>query len=153
MSSSANERARGFVQVLRRIFALAVPSIAATSGMMFVAVPAFVQICPIRAMQKNASTRRAALRADFSDPGYARLAGSYAPDCGERTWPVAYTDPRSFNARPGRGLIIRAYEDIEVAATEMPEADVATLIQLLDESGQAEVREFVFTRGQGRPEH
>ncbi len=47
---------------------------------------------------------RAALRADFSDPGYARLSGTYPRECGERHWPVAYVDPASFNARLLEGL-------------------------------------------------
>ena len=42
---------------------------------------------------------RGALKADLSDPARIRLAGSYAAGCGERTWPVAYADPASYNAR------------------------------------------------------
>jgi serine-type D-Ala-D-Ala carboxypeptidase/endopeptidase (penicillin-binding protein 4) len=42
---------------------------------------------------------RGALRADFSDPSRVTLAGAYPGACGERSWPVAYADPRSYNAR------------------------------------------------------
>jgi D-alanyl-D-alanine carboxypeptidase/D-alanyl-D-alanine-endopeptidase (penicillin-binding protein 4) len=42
---------------------------------------------------------RGGLRADFADPGYARLGGTYAAACGEKTWPMAYPDPASFNSR------------------------------------------------------
>ena len=42
---------------------------------------------------------RSALKADFSDPKQIRFAGSYAASCGEKIWPVAYADPKSFGAR------------------------------------------------------
>ena len=42
---------------------------------------------------------RSALKADFSDPARIRFAGSYPAACGERVWPVAYADPRSYAAR------------------------------------------------------
>jgi len=47
---------------------------------------------------------RAALKADFADPLRVRFAGAYPPACGEKTWPVAYADPASFNARSIEGL-------------------------------------------------
>ena len=47
---------------------------------------------------------RAALRADFSDPARVRFAGSYAAACGEKLWPVAYVDPKSYNERALAGL-------------------------------------------------
>ena len=47
---------------------------------------------------------RAALRADFSDPARVRFAGSYAAACGEKLWPVAYADPKSYNERALAGL-------------------------------------------------
>lgn len=42
---------------------------------------------------------RGELKADFSDPTRLRLAGSFPASCGEKAWPVAYADPRSYNDR------------------------------------------------------
>ena len=42
---------------------------------------------------------RGELKADFSDPSRLRLAGSFPASCGEKAWPVAYADPRSYNDR------------------------------------------------------
>ena len=50
------------------------------------------------------SDYRASLRADFSDPNQIRFAGTYPAACGERVWPVAYSDPKSFAARAVQGM-------------------------------------------------
>ncbi len=42
---------------------------------------------------------RGELKADFSDPNRLRLAGSFPASCGEKAWPLAYADPRSYNDR------------------------------------------------------
>ena len=42
---------------------------------------------------------RSALKANFSDPNRWSFAGAYPLACGERHWPVAYTDPASHAAR------------------------------------------------------
>lgn len=42
---------------------------------------------------------RGSIKADFSDPARLRFAGSYPAACGERSWPIAYGDPASYNAR------------------------------------------------------
>jgi D-alanyl-D-alanine carboxypeptidase/D-alanyl-D-alanine-endopeptidase (penicillin-binding protein 4) len=42
---------------------------------------------------------RAALRAEIADAKRVRFAGSYPLACGERTWPVAYPEPRAYAAR------------------------------------------------------
>ncbi len=42
---------------------------------------------------------RGALKAELGDPARLHFAGGYAPSCGERTWPIAYADPASYNAR------------------------------------------------------
>lgn len=42
---------------------------------------------------------RTTLQPDFSDPARLRFAGRYAPACGEKIWPLAYTDPASYTAR------------------------------------------------------
>ena len=47
---------------------------------------------------------RGALRADFSDPGRIRFLGSYAANCGEKVWPVAYADPKNYGVRAVQGL-------------------------------------------------
>ena len=47
---------------------------------------------------------RAALKSDFGDPGRLRLAGAFAASCGEKVWPIAYVDPRSYNERALAGL-------------------------------------------------
>ncbi len=47
---------------------------------------------------------RAALKADFTDPNRIRLTGSYPLACGEKTWGVAYAEPRSYAARAVAGL-------------------------------------------------
>jgi D-alanyl-D-alanine carboxypeptidase/D-alanyl-D-alanine-endopeptidase (penicillin-binding protein 4) len=47
---------------------------------------------------------RGALKADFGDPARIRFSGTYPVACGERQWPVAYIDPKSYNARAIEGL-------------------------------------------------
>ncbi|MEO7391812.1 MAG: D-alanyl-D-alanine carboxypeptidase/D-alanyl-D-alanine-endopeptidase [Ramlibacter sp.] len=47
---------------------------------------------------------RGALKADFSDAARVRFAGAYPSACGERVWPVAYADPRSYSARAVAGM-------------------------------------------------
>ena len=47
---------------------------------------------------------REALKADFNDPSRIRFAGGYPALCGERTWPMAYADPRSYAPRAVAGL-------------------------------------------------
>ncbi len=47
---------------------------------------------------------RASLKADFSDATRVRLAGAYPSSCGERAWPVAYADPKSYAARAIAGM-------------------------------------------------
>jgi D-alanyl-D-alanine carboxypeptidase/D-alanyl-D-alanine-endopeptidase (penicillin-binding protein 4) len=47
---------------------------------------------------------RAGLKADFSDPARVRFGGTYPAACAERTWPVAYADPRSYSARAVAGM-------------------------------------------------
>jgi len=47
---------------------------------------------------------RAALKADFSAPQRIRFDGRYPLSCAEKVWPLAYSDPASFNARALAGL-------------------------------------------------
>ena len=46
----------------------------------------------------------ATLAADVADPARLRFAGSYPTACGEKTWALAYADPRSYAARAVGGL-------------------------------------------------
>ena len=47
---------------------------------------------------------RAALAPAFTDPTRVSFAGSYPAACGEKVWPVAYADPRSYAVRAVGGL-------------------------------------------------
>ena len=47
---------------------------------------------------------RGALKADFSDASRIRFAGAYAASCGEKVWPVAYADPKSYGTRAVQGM-------------------------------------------------
>lgn len=46
----------------------------------------------------------AALKAELSDPNRMSLAGAFPAACGEKVWPIAYADPKSYNARALAGL-------------------------------------------------
>lgn len=47
---------------------------------------------------------RGELKADFADPARLRMAGSFPAACGERTWPIAYAEPRRYDERMLAGL-------------------------------------------------
>ena len=47
---------------------------------------------------------RSGLKADFSSASQWRLGGTYPGSCGEKFWPVAYTDAKSYNERAVLGL-------------------------------------------------
>ena len=47
---------------------------------------------------------RGALKADFTEPARMRLAGAYPASCGEKLWPLAYADPKSYNERALAGI-------------------------------------------------
>lgn len=47
---------------------------------------------------------RGELRADFSDPLRLRLSGTFPAACGEKTWPLAYAEPRRYDERVLTGL-------------------------------------------------
>jgi D-alanyl-D-alanine carboxypeptidase/D-alanyl-D-alanine-endopeptidase (penicillin-binding protein 4) len=49
---------------------------------------------------------RGALQAEFADPDRVQFAGSYPVKCGERVWPVAYTDPTSYARRVLQALYL-----------------------------------------------
>ena len=46
----------------------------------------------------------AALKADYGDPSQIRFAGALPAACGEKTWAVAYADPRTYSARALAGM-------------------------------------------------
>ena len=47
---------------------------------------------------------RAALKADFANPARIRFAGTYPASCAEKTWSVAYVEPKTFGPRAIEGL-------------------------------------------------
>ncbi len=47
---------------------------------------------------------RAALKAEPGDPARLRLRGAYPARCGEMQWPMAYADPRGYNAQAVLGM-------------------------------------------------
>ena len=47
---------------------------------------------------------RGALKADFTDANRIRFGGNYPSNCGEKVWPVAYADPRSYATRAIQGM-------------------------------------------------
>ncbi len=64
-----------------------------------VAMPATVALTP-----GECGDWRAGLRTDFSDPNRIRFNGGFATSCGEKSWAVAYGDPRSYSLRAVGGL-------------------------------------------------
>jgi serine-type D-Ala-D-Ala carboxypeptidase/endopeptidase (penicillin-binding protein 4) len=47
---------------------------------------------------------RGALKGEIEDPTRMHFAGAFAVACGEKIWPIAYADPKSYNARALAGL-------------------------------------------------
>jgi D-alanyl-D-alanine carboxypeptidase/D-alanyl-D-alanine-endopeptidase (penicillin-binding protein 4) len=47
---------------------------------------------------------RGVLKGEFSEPTRIRLAGVYQGACGEKVWPLAYADPKSYNERVLAGM-------------------------------------------------
>jgi len=47
---------------------------------------------------------RGALKAEFADPARMHLAGAFQIACGEKVWPIAYADPKTYNERALAGL-------------------------------------------------
>ena len=47
---------------------------------------------------------RAELGAQFGDPASIRLTGAFNPVCGEKSWSIAYVDPKGYNARALLGI-------------------------------------------------
>jgi D-alanyl-D-alanine carboxypeptidase/D-alanyl-D-alanine-endopeptidase (penicillin-binding protein 4) len=47
---------------------------------------------------------RATLKAEFADPAKMHLAGAFQVACGEKVWPIAYADPKTYNERALAGL-------------------------------------------------
>jgi D-alanyl-D-alanine carboxypeptidase/D-alanyl-D-alanine-endopeptidase (penicillin-binding protein 4) len=47
---------------------------------------------------------RASLKADFADPLRIRFGGALPASCGEKVWPIAYADPKSYAPRAVQGL-------------------------------------------------
>jgi D-alanyl-D-alanine carboxypeptidase/D-alanyl-D-alanine-endopeptidase (penicillin-binding protein 4) len=47
---------------------------------------------------------RAELGAQFGDPALIRLTGTFNAACGEKSWSIAYVDPKTYNARTLLGI-------------------------------------------------
>ena len=47
---------------------------------------------------------RGALKGDFTDPNRLRFTGAFQAQCGEKVWPIAYADPKSYNERALVGM-------------------------------------------------
>jgi D-alanyl-D-alanine carboxypeptidase/D-alanyl-D-alanine-endopeptidase (penicillin-binding protein 4) len=47
---------------------------------------------------------RAELGAQLGDPALIRLTGTFNPGCGEKSWSIAYVDPKTYNARALLGI-------------------------------------------------
>lgn len=113
---------------------------------------------------------RSALRAEFADPSQVRFAGAFPAACGERSWAVAYADPKSFNARAIEalwrelgGLLSGAVVDGRAPAGVKPSFELAspTLAEVVREinkfSSNAMAQQLYLTlglerRGAGTPE-
>ncbi|MEO8923983.1 MAG: D-alanyl-D-alanine carboxypeptidase, partial [Caldimonas sp.] len=47
---------------------------------------------------------RGTLQADFAEPSRLAFGGAFQATCGEKVWPVAYVDPKSYNERALIGM-------------------------------------------------
>jgi D-alanyl-D-alanine carboxypeptidase/D-alanyl-D-alanine-endopeptidase (penicillin-binding protein 4) len=47
---------------------------------------------------------RGGLRGELDDPARMHFAGTFPVACGEKVWPLAYADPKSYNARALTGM-------------------------------------------------
>jgi D-alanyl-D-alanine carboxypeptidase/D-alanyl-D-alanine-endopeptidase (penicillin-binding protein 4) len=47
---------------------------------------------------------RGSLKGDFTDPTRLALRGAFQAACGEKVWPIAYADPKSYNERALVGM-------------------------------------------------
>jgi serine-type D-Ala-D-Ala carboxypeptidase/endopeptidase (penicillin-binding protein 4) len=54
--------------------------------------------------QGDCGNYRGLLKADFTDASRIRFLGSYPSSCGEKTWPVAYVDPKTYAPRAVLGV-------------------------------------------------
>ncbi len=66
-----------------------------------VSLPATV---PLNTAAADCGDYRGALKGDFADPLRFRFGGSYPASCGEKVWPIAYADPKSYPGRAAQGL-------------------------------------------------
>jgi D-alanyl-D-alanine carboxypeptidase/D-alanyl-D-alanine-endopeptidase (penicillin-binding protein 4) len=59
---------------------------------------------PLSATATDCDDYRGAIKADFSDASRIRFYGTYPAGCGEKVWPVAYADPKSYGTRAILGM-------------------------------------------------
>jgi D-alanyl-D-alanine carboxypeptidase/D-alanyl-D-alanine-endopeptidase (penicillin-binding protein 4) len=107
---------------------------------------------------------RGALGADFGDPARLRFTGGYPLACGEKSWPVAYADPRSYNARlvdalwrELGGRLGGRVRDGSVPASalplfELPSAPLAAVVRDINKfSNNVMAQQLFLSLGQGLP--
>ncbi|HEX3140347.1 MAG TPA: D-alanyl-D-alanine carboxypeptidase/D-alanyl-D-alanine-endopeptidase [Rhizobacter sp.] len=112
---------------------------------------------------------RGALKPDFNDPQRIHFLGSYSASCAEKQWPLAYADPRSYNARllaglwreMGGRLIGRVREGVapsEPPSFELSSPPLAEVIRDINKFSNNVMAQQLFLslaltqRGQGTPE-
>lgn len=73
---------------------------------------------------------RTGLKADFSSPTQMVFAGSYPLSCGEKTWPIAYSEPAQFAARAVGGMWLHIGGQLSGSVREghLPAGATAALI-------------------------
>jgi D-alanyl-D-alanine carboxypeptidase/D-alanyl-D-alanine-endopeptidase (penicillin-binding protein 4) len=113
---------------------------------------------------------RGALRADLADPARVRFAGAFPLACGEKTWAVAYADPKSYAERLlaalwqelGGTLTGRVREGVAPgvpAAFEMASPTLAEVVHDVNKYSNNVMAEQLFLtlgaveRGSGSPEN
>jgi serine-type D-Ala-D-Ala carboxypeptidase/endopeptidase (penicillin-binding protein 4) len=107
---------------------------------------------------------KSALRADFFTPSKISFSGRFATNCGERVWPVAYSEPRAYAGRvieamwraSGGSLSGRVREDatppkarVLLTADSLPLSDIIADINKFSNNVMAQ-QVFLTLSAQGR---
>jgi len=85
---------------------------------------------------------RGDLRADFSDPARVRFAGVFPLACGEKTWAVAYADPRTYAERLLPALWVEVGGRLEGRVREGPAPTTAPAFEIASPSLAEVVRDI-----------
>jgi serine-type D-Ala-D-Ala carboxypeptidase/endopeptidase (penicillin-binding protein 4) len=73
---------------------------------------------------------KSALRAEFLDANRIVFAGGYAASCGEKVWPVAYVDPRSYASRVIEAMWLASGGKLSGKVREEPLSKSAKLLHI-----------------------